>query len=120
MPPYIVYIILGVSAGVLSGMIGVGGGILLVPAFVYFLGMTQHQAQGTTLALFIPPIGILGVYVYYREGNVDLTVAAFVCLGFVFGSLFGAQIANAIDKDLLRRIFGAILLLVSLKMLFQK
>jgi uncharacterized membrane protein YfcA len=114
------YIALGLVAGILSGMIGIGGGILIVPVLVYIFGFTQHTAQGTTLALMIPPIGILAVLEYYKAGNVDIKVAALVCLGFVFGGFLGAKLAINIPDDTLKRIFGVILLLISLKMIFWK
>jgi uncharacterized membrane protein YfcA len=114
------YIALGLVAGILSGMIGIGGGILIVPVLVYIFGFTQHTAQGTTLALMIPPIGILAVLEYYKAGNVDIRVAALVCLGFIFGGLVGAKIAIGIPDEVLKKVFGVILLVVSLKMIFWK
>lgn len=114
------YVALGLVAGVLSGMIGIGGGILIVPVLVYIFGFTQHTAQGTTLALMIPPIGILAVLEYYKSGNVDIKVAALICLGFVFGGLLGAKIALGIPDETLKKVFGVILLLISLKMIFWK
>lgn len=107
---------IGAAVGVLSGLIGVGGGVVLVPVFVYLLGMSQHQAQGTSLAILIPPIGILAAWTYYRQGHVDLRVAALICLGFVFGGLFGAKIATALPSAVLKRIFGVSLMAIGLKM----
>jgi uncharacterized membrane protein YfcA len=118
MPSIIIYILIGLAGGVMSGLIGVGGGIAMIPLMAYFLGLSQHQAQGTTLALMVPPIGLLAAWTYYREGYVDLTIAAFACIGFFFGGLFGAKIAAFIPQDVLRRVFGAALLLVSLHMIF--
>jgi uncharacterized protein len=114
------YVILGVLAGMLSGLIGIGGGIIIIPALVYLFGLTQHQAQGTTLALMVPPIGLLAAFEYYRAGHVDLKIAGLVCLGFFIGGLFGAKIAVGLSDLLLKRIFGAVLLLVALKMLVGK
>ena len=114
------YVALGLVAGILSGMIGIGGGILIVPVLVYLFGFTQHTAQGTTLALMIPPIGILAVLEYYRAGNVDIKVAGLICLGFVFGGLVGAKIALGISDETLKKVFGVILLLISLKMIVGK
>jgi uncharacterized protein len=116
----ILLVILGLAAGILSGLIGVGGGIIIIPALALLFGMTQHQAQGTTLALFVPPIGILAAWIYYKEGNVDLTAAACLCIGFVFGSFFGAKLANTLSNAVLTKSFGSVLLLVSLRMLFGK
>jgi hypothetical protein len=116
----VLFILLGLIAGALSGLIGIGGGIIIVPALVFLFGMTQHQAQGTTLALLVPPIGILAAYTYYRQGFVNLQVAALICAGFIIGSLFGAKLATAIPDLSLQRIFGVALLLVALKMIISK
>ena len=114
------HILLGLAAGTLSGLIGIGGGTIIVPALVLFFGMSQHLAQGTTLALLVPPIGILAAWQYYREGYVDLHVASLICLGFVIGGLAGAKMATSLSNTVLERIFGAALLLISLKMIFAK
>lgn len=112
------FIVLGVVAGLLRGVLGLGGGI--VPALVFFFGYSQHLAQGTTSALLVPPIGLLAAWTYYRQGYVNLFAAAFVCLGFVLGSLLGARVAVALPELLLRRVFGIFLLLVSVRMIFFK
>jgi hypothetical protein len=91
---HFLYILLGLAAGVLSGMIGIGGGTIIVPALVLLFGFSQHAAQGTTLALLVPPIGILAAWTYYRQGYVDLTVAGLICLGFFIGGFLGAKIAT--------------------------
>jgi uncharacterized membrane protein YfcA len=114
------YILLGVVAGIFSGLIGIGGGIIIVPALVLLFGLSQHTAQGTTLALMVPPIGMLAAWAYYKQGFVDLKIAAFVCIGFFIGGLVGAQFAMKIPDEILRKIFGVVLLLASLKMIFFK
>jgi len=114
----LLYILLGLIAGALSGLIGIGGGIIIVPALIFVFGFTQHQAQGTTLALMVPPIGLLAAWAYYTRGYVDIRVAAWVCAGFLIGGLLGAKTATALPQALLQKIFGGALLLVSLKMLF--
>ncbi len=114
------YVLLGLFAGVISGLIGIGGGVIIVPALIYIFGLTQHQAQGTTLALLIPPIGLLAAWTYYRQGYVNLAVAAFVCLGFFVGGLLGAKMAVKLSDELLRKIFGVALLLLALHMIFAK
>jgi uncharacterized membrane protein YfcA len=114
------YILLGLVAGILSGLIGIGGGIIIVPALVLVFGLSQHSAQGTTLALMVPPIGLLAAWSYYKHGFVEMKIAAFVCLGFFVGGLLGAEFANAISGPLLRKIFGVVLLLVSVKMILGK
>ncbi len=89
-----------------------------MPVLVFLFGFSLHQAQGTTLALLVPPIGILAAFTYYKEGYVDLKIAAFVCLGFFFGGLLGARIATDLPNAILERIFGVALLLIALKMIF--
>jgi uncharacterized membrane protein YfcA len=112
------FILLGLGAGVLSGLIGIGGGIVIVPALVFFFGLSQQQAQGTTLAVLIPPIGILAAWTYYKAGFVDVKIAGLICLGFILGGLIGAKIATGLPTAVLEKIFGVVLLLVSIKMLF--
>jgi uncharacterized protein len=116
----LLYILLGLAAGTLSGLIGIGGGTIIVPALVLFFGLSQHVAQGTTLALLVPPIGILAAWAYYKEGFVDLHIAGFICLGFIIGGLLGAKIATHLSSIVLERIFGIALLLISLKMIFAR
>jgi uncharacterized membrane protein YfcA len=111
------FVALGLAVGVFSGMVGVGGGIVVVPALVYLFGFDQLAAQGTSTALLLPPIGILAAYTYWKGGHVDVRAAAWICAGFVLGGLFGAKLAIALPKEFLRRFFGAFLLVVSLKML---
>lgn len=113
-------IVLGLGAGVFSGLVGVGGGIIVVPALVFLLGFTQHQAQGTTLAMMVPPIGILAAWQYYKHGNVDIKIAALLCAGFVIGGLLGGRLANTLSSAALEKAFGFVLLLISLKMLFAR
>jgi len=113
-------LLLGLTAGVLAGLFGIGGGIILVPALAFLFGFSQHQAQGTTLALMVPPIGLLAAWTYYKQGYVDLKIASFVCLGFFFGGLVGAKFAAALSNAILQKFFGVILLLVGIKMIFFK
>lgn len=120
MPKASLFVLLGVVAGILGGLIGVGGGVIIVPCLVFIFGMSQHQAQGTTLALLVPPIGLLAAYNYYQRGYVDLKVAALICLGFVAGSYFGSKLAVSYSNTALQRIFGAAIMLIGLKMLWPK
>jgi uncharacterized protein len=112
------YLLLGLAAGALGGLLGLGGGIVVVPALVFLFGMSQQQAQGTTLAMMIPPIGILAALTYYRHGFVDVKAAGLLCVGFFIGGFFGAKIATSLPSQLLEKVFGLFLLLVSLRMLF--
>lgn len=113
-------LLLGLGAGTISGLIGIGGGVLIVPALVFLFGFSQHQAQGTTLALLVPPIGLLAAITYYKQGYVDIKTAIFVCIGFFFGGLIGAKIATGLPKEILTKVFGVALFLISLKMIFSK
>ncbi|MBU1125099.1 MAG: sulfite exporter TauE/SafE family protein [Candidatus Omnitrophica bacterium] len=114
------YVGLGLVAGVFGGMFGIGGGSILIPAMVYFFGLTQHQAQGTSLAAMIPPIGLLAALRYYYSGNVKLGMAGFICAGFFIGGLVGAHIVQHFPETLLKKLFGVFLLAVSLKMITGK
>jgi uncharacterized membrane protein YfcA len=116
----VLYIVLGLAAGVLSGLLGIGGGIIIIPALVLLFGLGQQQAQGTTLALMVPPIGILAAWVYYQQGYVDLKIAAFVCLGFLIGGFFGAKLATALPTAILQKVFGVALLLTAIYMIIRK
>lgn len=117
---YALYIILGLAAGIFSGMFGIGGGTILIPALVYLIGLTQHQAQGTTLAIMIPPIGLLAAWRYWQAGNVKISLAGFICLGFFFGGLIGANFIHNVSEPMLKKLFGVYLLFISLKMLLSK
>jgi uncharacterized membrane protein YfcA len=114
------FVALGVAAGVLSGLIGIGGGVIIVPALVFLFGMTQHQAQGTTLALLVPPIGLLAAWTYYKQGYVDIKAAALICAGFILGSLVGAHFGTTLSDDTLRKIFGVAIVGIGIKMIFFK
>jgi len=116
----VLYIILGLTAGILSGMLGIGGGIIMVPAMIFIFGLTQHQAQGTTLSLMVPPIGLLAAWTYYKQGFVDVKMAAFICLGFFFGGLIGAKLIVGIPDVLLKKCFGVLLLIVAIKMIWSR
>ncbi len=117
---WLIYIILGLIAGVCSGFLGIGGGSILIPSFIYLLGLSQHQAQGTTLALMVPPIGLLAALRYYQQGNVKLSIALFVCIGFFIGGLIGAEFAQKMSEPILKKIFGLFLLGIALQMILGK
>jgi uncharacterized membrane protein YfcA len=114
------FMLLGLTAGMMSGFLGIGGGLIMVPVLVYFFKFNQHLAQGTSLAVMIPPIGLLAAYRYWTEGHVNLWAALWICLGFVFGGLVGAQFAHLLSATLLKKVFGGVLLIVSLQMIFGK
>jgi uncharacterized membrane protein YfcA len=116
----VLYLLVGLIAGLFSGLIGIGGATIMIPALVLLFGLSQHLAQGTTLAMMVPPIGILAAWTYYKAGFVDLKIAAFLCLGFFIGGLLGAQFAIDIPGHILKKLFGIFLLIVSLRMIFFK
>ena len=116
----ILYLVLGLVAGIFSGLVGIGGGVIIVPALVFLFSLSQHQAQGTTLALLVPPIGILAAWQYYTHGYVNLKIAAFICIGFFLGGLLGAKYATGLSNAMLEKIFGAAMVLIGLKMLLGK
>jgi len=116
----LLYVLLGLAAGAFSGLIGVGGGLIVVPALVFLFGLFQHAAQGTTLALLVPPIGLLAAWTYYKEGFVDLHIAALICVGFFLGGFLGAKFANHLSNLALERVFGVAMLFIALKMIFAK
>ncbi len=116
----LLYIILGLVAGIFSGVFGLGGGTILIPVLVYLFGLSQHQAQGTTLAIMVPPIGLLAALRYYTSGNVKLGMAGFICLGFFFGGLIGANFVQNLSDPFLKRLFGIFLLFVSMEMILGK
>lgn len=114
----LILLLIGLFAGVLSGVIGIGGGIVIVPALVYFIGFSQRTAQGTSLAILLLPIGLLGVIQFYKAGYVDVKVTAVIALAFFIGSYFGSRIALTISQDVLKKGFAVLLILIAIKMLF--
>jgi len=118
----LIIVLIGLAAGVLSGLVGVGGGIILVPALVYFLGYTQHQAQGTSLGVLTFPVVVLGFLTYFQEcrrtGNpIDFRVIAVIAVGFILGAYFGSHLAVKINKEVLKKIFAIVLFYTAFKML---
>ncbi len=109
----LLYIAIGVFAGMMSGLIGIGGGIIVVPCLIYIFGFSQHAAQGTTLAMLIPPIGLFAAWAYYKQGYVNIPVAGLICLGFLLGGYFGAKFAIGFPEVVLRKTFGVCLLVIA-------
>jgi uncharacterized protein len=120
MIPTLSYISLGLAAGIMSGMIGIGGGVIIAPALLFIFGLSQLQAQGTTVALLVPPIGLLAAWTYYKQGYVNIEMAAFICIGFFVGGYIGSKIATTLPTVVLERIFGIALLLIGIKMILGK
>ncbi|NPA35940.1 MAG: sulfite exporter TauE/SafE family protein [Chlorobi bacterium] len=116
----ILVLIIGLMAGIVSGALGVGGGIIIVPALVFLLGFSQHMAQGTSIAVLMLPTGILAVMQYYKNGYVNIKVALLLMLLFVAGAYLGSLFSMSIPDKLLRKVFGVFMLLVSIKMIMGK
>ena len=116
----LIILIIGCITGFLAGMLGIGGGLIVIPALVMVMGMSQQAAQGTSLAMMLPPIGILAAYNYYKAGHVDIKIALLLAVMFIVGSYFGSKIAVKLPQDVLKKIFGVFLVLVAAKMLFWK
>lgn len=114
------YLGLGLIAGTLSGAFGIGGGTILIPGLVFLAGLTQHEAQGTTLAIMLLPIGLLAVMKYYQSGHVRFDIAAFICIGFLIGGLLGANIAVNLPNLILKKAFGVFLMVVAIYTIFAK
>ncbi|MBI3315665.1 MAG: sulfite exporter TauE/SafE family protein [Candidatus Omnitrophica bacterium] len=114
------YVMLGVVAGIFSGLLGIGGGTLVVPGLVYLFGMAQHKAQGTILAAFLPPVVFLAFLKYYQTGNVDLKVAGFIAVGIFLGSMLGANLSLSMPELLLKRVFAVFLIVVAAQLMFGR
>lgn len=116
----VIYLILiGLAAGILGGMVGIGGGVLIVPALVLVLGLSQHQSQGISLAMMIFPVGILGVINYYKKGYVDFRYAGLLALGFFAGSYIGSKFSLSLPQDTVKKVFAVVMILLAIKLLFS-
>ena len=110
-------ILIGFAAGTLSGLVGVGGGIIIVPALVFFLGFSQQEAQGTSLGLLLLPAGILAVINYYNKGFIDLKVVGIMCAAFVLGGWLGSKLALSLSQEVVKKIFAVVLFYTAFKMM---
>lgn len=116
----IMLILIGLLAGILSGLVGVGGGIIMVPLLVLFFSMNQHQAQGTSLAVLAIPVTALAAFNYYKQGELNIKFAIIIAVFFIIGSFFGSKLALGIDQKVLKKIFACVLILIAGKMLLSK
>jgi hypothetical protein len=116
----IIYIIIGIAAGTLSGLFGIGGGILIIPALMFLKGFPQLKAQGTSLIAMLPPVGILAFMEYNKKGNTDLVAGIIICIAMLIGAKFGAQLVNIIPMNIMKRAFGIFVILVGIKIFFGK
>ena len=113
-------VLIGLAAGILIGLVGIGGGLVMVPAMVWLLGYSQHQAQGTSLAVLMLPVVFLAARDYYKAGHIDTKVVGVIAAAFVIGGFFGGKWALALPADQLKKIFGVVLLAAALKLLLSK
>jgi hypothetical protein len=116
----LILIVIGIITGVMAGMLGIGGAIIMIPALVYLLGISQQTAQGTSLAVMLPPVGVIAAYNYFKAGHVNIRFAIILAIFFLVGSYFGSKLAIKIPQEALKKIFGILLLLVAAKMLLSK
>ncbi|HEY4324719.1 MAG TPA: sulfite exporter TauE/SafE family protein [Mucilaginibacter sp.] len=117
---FLILIIIGLMAGFLGGMVGLGGGIILIPALVIFLAMDQRMAQGTSIAIMLPPIGLFAVFNYYKAGYVNVKYALVIAVVFMIGGYLGSKLALNIPASMLKKIFALLLVIVAAKMIFTK
>jgi uncharacterized membrane protein YfcA len=118
METLIYLLLIGLAAGFLGGMVGIGGGVLIVPALVLILGLSQHLAQGISLAMILFPVGILGVINYYKKGYVDFRYAGLIAVGFFVGSYLGSKFSLSLPQDTVKKIFAVVMILLAIKLLF--
>ena len=111
---------IGILTGFMAGMLGIGGAIIMIPALVLLMGFSQQGAQGTSLAVMLPPIGIIAAYNYYKAGEVNFKFALILAVGFLLGSYFGSKLALDMPQALLKKVFGILLLIVAARMLLTK
>jgi len=116
----LILLLIGVVTGVMAGMLGIGGAIIMIPALVFLMGFNQQMAQGTSLAVMLPPIGIFAAYNYWKAGQANLKFALILAAAFIIGSYFGSKFALTIPQSVLKKVFGILLLLVAAKMLLSK
>jgi uncharacterized membrane protein YfcA len=116
----IILIVIGIISGLLAGVFGIGGAIIVIPALIFILGLSQHEAQGTSLAFMIPPVGILAAWNYWKAGHVNWKIALVLSITFVVGAYFGSQLSLNISEKMLRRAFGVLMIVMAVKLIFSK
>jgi len=116
---FMILALIGLAAGVFGGMVGLGGGVIMIPAMIYFLGMNQMSAQGTSLAVMLPPVGILAVMNYYKSGQINLKYALIIAIAFTIGGYFGSKIALNIPVSIVKKIFAFALIIIALRMFIK-
>ena len=116
----IILVVIGLLAGILSGIVGIGGGLIIIPMLILFLGTSQHVAQGTSLAVMLPPIGFLAALNYYKAGFVEWKFAVIIAITFIIGGYFGSKFAIGISPSILKKVFGALLFITAIRIIFSR
>jgi len=116
----IILILIGLFSGILSGVFGIGGAIIVIPALVFIIGLSQHEAQGTSLAFMLPPVGILAAWNYWKEGYVNWKIALVLSITFVVGAYLGSHFTLNISDKTLRKLFGVLMIVMAIKLIFSK
>jgi uncharacterized protein len=114
-----ILLLIGLAAGIFGGMVGLGGGVIMIPAMVYFLGISQIEAQGTSLAVMLPPVGLFAVMNYYKSGQLNFKYAILIAIAFTIGGYFGSKIALNLPVSTVKKIFGFALIIIALKMIIK-
>lgn len=117
---FLILLAIGLSAGIFGGMVGLGGGVIMIPAMIYFLGVSQQAAQGTSLAVMLPPVGLMAVMNYYKAGQMNFKYAAIIAIAFFVGGYFGSKIALNISPDKMKKVFAVALMIIAVNMLIKK
>jgi uncharacterized membrane protein YfcA len=117
-PSFLLLTLIGISAGVLSGVFGIGGGVVIVPALIYLAQFSEHQATGTSLAVLLPPVGVAAMWEYYRHGAVNVKAAMVIAAAVLVGGWFGALIANRVSGPYLRLAFGVFVLCLGIYLVY--
>ena len=116
---FLILVVIGLITGAVGGMLGIGGALILIPALVYFVGFSQHEAIGTSLAVMLPPIGLFAAYNYYKAGQVNIKYALIIAAAFMIGSYFTSRLALKMPENLIRKIFSVFIILIAIRMFFQ-
>lgn len=116
----VILIFIGSIAGILSGLFGIGGGIIIIPALMFLKGFSQLKAQGTSIIAMLPPVGIFAFIEYYKKGNTDISAGIIICITMLICAKFGAQLANVLPVNIMKKAFGVFIILVGIKTFFGK
>jgi uncharacterized protein len=114
-----ILLLIGLAAGIFGGMVGLGGGVIMIPAMIYFMGMSQIEAQGTSLAVMLPPVGLFAVMNYYKSGQLNFKYALLIAIAFTIGGYFGSKIALNLPISVVKKIFAFALIIIAVRMIIK-